>query len=130
MIYLPCTANILTRGHIECLEFLCKKDFVIVGLLTKKGLRGYKKELVSWEDRKYILEHLDIYGYTVVPQDSLDPTENIIGYECDTIASGDGWEKQEKKCIKKLGLKVINIRLQGEKKKKYSSSRILKRVST
>jgi len=127
MIYFPITCNILTRGHIECLEFLCKKDFVVGGLLTKKALRGYKKELVPWKDRKYILEHLDIYGYAIVPQNSLDPTENILGYECDAIASGDGWEKVETSAILKLKLKVINIKLKGERNgKKYSSSKIIK----
>lgn len=128
MIYFPVSCNVLTPGHIKCLEFLCKKDFVIVGLLTAKALKGYKKEIVPFEDRKFILEHIDIYDFAIVPQESLDPTENIIGYECDAIASGDGWEKQELESIKKLGLKTINIKLNGEKKKKYSSSKIIKKI--
>lgn len=126
-IYFPITCNILTRGHIECLEFLCEKDSVVGGLLTKKALRGYKKEIVPFKDREYILQKLKIFPFTVVAQDSLDPTENIIAHNCNTIASGDGWEKQELECIKKLKLKVINIKLKGERNgKKYSSSKIIK----
>lgn len=110
MIYLPATINVLTKGHIRLIEKLCMKDFVIVGLLTSKALKGYKKERVPYKDRKYILDRLDIYGYMVVKQDSLDPSENIIKYGCTAIASGDGWEKSELQAIKDLKIKKINIK--------------------
>ena len=118
------TANILTPGHIKCLDYLTKKDSVIVGLLTSKALKGYKEELVPYKDREFVLDHVDVYGFAIVPQDSLDPSKNIQEYECDAIASGDGWEKVELGAIKKLKLKKIDIKLPGEKKKKYSSRKI------
>jgi glycerol-3-phosphate cytidylyltransferase-like family protein len=123
------SARILTPGHIKTLEFLCKKDFVVIGLLTAKAMKGYKEELVPFQDRKYILQMLDISPFMVVPQDTLDPTENIQKYNCDTIASGDGWEDCEFEAIKRLGLEVINIKLPGEKRKKYSSSKIIKKLN-
>ena len=81
------TANILTPGHIKCLDYLTKKDSVIVGLLTSKALKGYKEELVPYKDREFVLDHVDVYGFAIVPQDSLDPSKNIQEYECDAIAS-------------------------------------------
>lgn len=120
------TCNILTPGHIKCLEFLALKGDVVIGLLTTKALKGYKKELMPWKDRKYILEKLT--SSIIIPQDSLNPTKDILKYECDAIASGDGFEKQELDAIKKLGIKVINIRLGGEKKKMYSSSKIINKI--
>lgn len=128
-IYFPVTCNILTVGHIKCLEKLAKSGFVIVGLLTSRALRGYKKELVPFKDRKYILDTvaMAIGNIDVVPQDSLNPMQNIKQYKCNAIASGDGWELVEKKAIKKFRLKEINIKLKGEKKKKYSSSKIWKK---
>lgn len=128
-IYFPMTANVLTVGHIKCLEHLTQLGFVTVGLLTAKGLKGYKEEAVPFEDRKYILDTIAqaIKEMVVVSQDSLNPTKNIKRFGCNAIASGDGWEKGELESIKRLNLKRIDVRLKGETTKRYSSSKILKR---
>lgn len=125
VIYIPMTCNILTVGHIKVLESLPSNT--IVGLLTAKGLRGYKKELVPFKDRKFILSR--IFNGLIVPQDSLDPSRNLKKYRCDIIASGDGFEISELKAIKKLNIKPLHIKLKGEKSKKYSSSMIVKRIN-
>lgn len=124
-IYVPMSANILTKGHICLLEKLKRKGFVTVGLLTANAMRGYKKELVSYENREYIMETIAMAlgNIDIVPQDSLDPTENIKKYKCNAIASGDGWHIKEMKAIKKLNLNIININ-SGEK---IHSSDILKK---
>lgn len=125
-IYFPMTANVLTPGHIKCLEKLNKMGFVNVGLLTAKALKGYKEERQSYEDREYIMETvaMALGNIDVHPQDSLDPTENIKRLECNALASGDGFEKVEELAIKKLRLKRIDVKLHGEINKKYSSSKI------
>lgn len=97
---------------------------VIVGLLTRNALKGYKQEVVSFKDRLEIIKTVTngIMGeFLVVPQDSLDPSDNIKKYQPKAIASGDGWEKCELEAIKKHRLKKINI----DFPKKYSSSAIL-----
>lgn len=129
MIYFPMTVNILTPGHIKCLEELTNKDSVVVGLLTAKALEGYKKEIVPFKDRLFILENLSIVSHgsvLITPQNSLNPIKNIKKYNCWAIASGDGWEDEELKAINKAGITAINIKLPKEKTKKYSSSKILK----
>lgn len=125
------TCNVLTVGHIKCLEHLKRLGFVYVGLLTAQALKGYKKEVVPFEDRKYILETVAVAlgRIDVVPQDSLDPTENVKRYSCTAIASGDGWEASELKAIKKLKLERIDIKLKGEKTKQYSSSAIINELT-
>lgn len=114
MIYFPMTANILTVGHIKALELLVKEDFVRVGLLTKEALEGYKPELVSYEERKFILESIikgfeDWEDIKVVPQDSLDPSANIRKYRITSFASGDGFEPIELEAIKTYNLKKITF---------------------
>lgn len=130
-IYFPMSARILTPGHIKALEVLNKQGFVTVGLLTAKALKGYKPEIVPYEDRFYILETIAyaLGGIEIVPQDSLDPLENLKKYKAEALASGDGFEKVELDAIKKLKLEKIEVRLHGEKKngKLYSSSKILKK---
>jgi len=110
-IYFPMTCNVLTKGHIRCLEILSKKGLVIVGLLTSKALEGYKEELMPFEERKYILEivAMGIGNIIVVPQNSLDPIEKLQAFKCNAIASGDGFEKIERQAAKKLNLKKIRV---------------------
>lgn len=126
-IYFPMTANILTAGHVKCIEALAKRGFVTIGLLTKKALKGYKQEIVPYRDRKYIMDAIATYveDVTVVPQDSLDPTENLKKYRSTHIASGDGWEESERRAIAKLGITPIDLRLPRETSKRYSSTNIL-----
>ena len=125
-LYIPMTVNVLTPGHIKVLEILNKQGWVTVGLLTSDALKGYKKERMPYEDRKYVMDtvamalgHID-----VVPQDSLDPTSNIKKHGCTALASGDGFEDVELAAIKKLKLERIDVKLKGEKIKRYSSSKI------
>lgn len=126
-IYIPMSARVLTVGHIKVLEALNKIGFVVVGLLTAKALKGYKQEIVPYEDRHYIMETIAMAlgNVEIVPQNSLDPTYNIKKYKCTAIASGDGFEKEELAAIKKLKIQKINVRLEGETEKTYSSSKIL-----
>jgi glycerol-3-phosphate cytidylyltransferase-like family protein len=128
-IYFPMSARVLTVGHIKCLEYLNKLGFITVGLLTSKAMEGYKEEVVPYKDRFYILETVAIAlgGIDIVPQDSLDPTENIKKYKCVAIASGDGFCEEEQMAINKLKIETINIKLHGEKGKTYSSSNIFKK---
>ena len=125
-IYFPATCNVLVRGHIKALEILNRKGFVTVGLLTSKAMKGYKKELTSFEDRKYILDTIAMAlgNIDVIPQDSLDPTENIKKYKCNAIASGDGWHPKELRAIKKLNLKKIEF----DSKHRIHSSDLWKKI--
>lgn len=110
-ILFPISGRVLTAGHIKCLEQLNKIGFVYLSLLTKKALKGYKEEIVPYDERFYIMETVAIAlgGIEVVPQNSLDPSTNIRKYKCSAIASGDGWEEEELKAIKKFKLEKINL---------------------
>lgn len=133
-IYLPISARLLTRGHIEAIEWLRdykdqKHPFIHIGLLTDKALKGYKKPIMKFKDRLKILETVangirDKWGYHCVwvhPQNSLDPSENIKKLRPVAIASGDGWEHCELKAIKKFKLLKIDIKLP----KKHSVTKII-----
>ncbi len=136
-IYFPATISILTPAHIKCLRWLVnyknqKHPDIIIGLLTEKALKGYKKSVLPFKDRKYILETIaegirdrfDMHCVRVVSQNSLDPYNNIKKYRPVALASGDGWEKCELEAIKKCKLLKIDIPLP----KVYSSTAILKKI--
>ncbi len=126
VIYIPMTADILHAGHIKSLRWLDEQcDFLVVGLITDEGLKGYKKPIMPYKDRKIILDELRCV-HKVVPQNSLSPEENIKKYRPDAIASGDGWEPAELSVIKKYKLKVIDI--ENGPWKRYSSTAIKKKI--
>lgn len=136
------SADILTGGHIKCIEWLRdyqhqKHPSIIIGLLTDKALKGYKKNVVPFKDRKYILDVIaegirDRFGshcVRVVAQDSLNPYNNLKEYKAVMLASGDGFEPEEIKAAKKAKCQLLNIKLKGEKKSKlYSSTNIKKKI--
>lgn len=126
-IYFPMTVNILTAGHIRCLEYLAERGFVTIGLLTDGALKGYKPVIMPFEDRKFIMETVACAynNIRVVPQESLNPIKNLRRFAYTHLASGDGFEQVELDAIKKLGLKKIEIRLPHEHQKSYSASRVL-----
>ena len=119
MIYFPVTCDVITPGHIKCFRWLQEKDEVIIGLLTSEALDGYKKNVVPYTDRLFVLEALT--DIKIVPQTTLNPKENLIKYECDKIASGDGWEDAELSAINELGIETVEIDFPG---KRYSSSQL------
>jgi len=123
MIYLPATIKILTAGHVKVFKQLGRKDELTVGLLDEEALKGYKECVMSFDDRKTILESIR-WVDKVVRQSSLNPYENLVKYRATHIASGDGWELEELEAIKKAGVKIINVKLPGEGKKLYSSTKI------
>ena len=134
IVYFPMSCRILTVGHIRCLKWL--RDYknqqhplIIVGLLTDKAMKGYKDPIIPFKDRLEIMEvitmgtrdRFDMRCVWVVPQDSLDPSQNIKRYKPVALASGDGFEPCELKAIKRFKLLKINIDLP----KKYSSTDII-----
>lgn len=127
-IYFPVSCRILTPGHIQCLKYLKKRGKVVVGLLTKNAMKGYKSEGMSFKDREYVLKTVAqaLGGIRIVAQNNLNPLWNVNKYKCNALASGDGFELGEEQAIKLMKLKRIDIKLKGERSKSYSSSAVAK----
>lgn len=126
-IYFPMTADILHPGHLKSIRWLERRcDCLLIGLITDKGLKGYKKPIMPFKDRFFMLDGLWGKNINIIGQDSLNPEKNIKKYRPDSIASGDGWEKEELKVIKKYHLGVINIK--NKSWMGYSSSALKKKI--
>jgi len=108
VIYVPMTCHILVVGHVRILKKLTKKGKVIVGLLTDKALKNYKKNVTPFKDRLCILSALDL-NIKIVSQNTLNPYNNLRKYKCTALASGDGFEECEIEASKKLGIKLIEV---------------------
>lgn len=109
-VYIPMTCNVLVPGHIRLIDELLQYGEVIIGLLTKDALDGYKQERMPLKDRMFVLDRAvgcpEVY---IVPQTSLDPSDNIKMFACDALATGDRFEEVEQAAIEKLNLKPLVI---------------------
>lgn len=133
------TADIITVGHIMFLEEIAdmyKDPAIYIGLLTDTALRGYKRPIMDFRDREYIVRHIRVekVGRNCIvgvwKQTSLNPYKNMKKLRVSAIGSGDGFEQIEISAAKKLGCKLVNIQLPIENKgqKYYSSTAIKQKI--
>lgn len=122
--YIPMTADLFHAGHLDviCETYLQYK--VIIGLLTDKAIRDYKGKspITPFEERFRILK-ANTYVYLVVPQETIDPYDNLIKYEVDVVVSGDGFEKEELDAISKAGVEPLTVGI-----KNHSTTNLIKKI--
>ncbi len=106
LVYVGLAADILHQGHINILKHAKKLGNVVVGLLTDKAISTYKKiPHLNYEQRKIVIENIKFVD-KVIPQETLDYTENLIKIKPNFVVHGDDWKKGIQKNVR---LKVIKI---------------------
>ncbi|MCG8608656.1 phosphoenolpyruvate mutase [bacterium] len=92
-VYVGMAADILHFGHLNIIKEAQKLGEVTVGLLTDRAIASYKRLPISpYAQRKLIVEN--IKGVQrVVPQDTLDYTENLRKLKPDFVVHGDDWRE-------------------------------------
>lgn len=90
--YCGMCADIIHIGHINIIDEAQKLGVpVVIGLLTDQAICSYKKlPLMTFEHRKFIIEHIKGVDQ-VVPQNTLDYTENLLIYKPKYVVHGDDW---------------------------------------
>ena len=92
-IYIGMSADLVHPGHLNIIEQARKLDGeIIIGLLTDKAIASYKRlPFMNYEQRKIVVAN--IKGVTeVVPQETLDYTENLLKIKPDYVVHGDDWK--------------------------------------
>jgi len=100
IVYAIVVGDLFHYGHLQSLEKSRSfGDYLICGVLTSKGLEDYrKKSVANYDERKAVISNLRCVD-RVMPQNSLDPTENLkkIYQEFPNsqiiLVHGDNWEK-------------------------------------
>jgi len=87
------SADLLHPGHINILKKASELGEVVVGVLTDKAIASYKRlPFMSFEQRKEVVEN--IKGVSkVVPQETLDYTDNLNLIKPDIVVHGDDWKE-------------------------------------
>ncbi len=106
-VYVGLSADILHEGHINILKIANKFGEVIVGLLTDEAISSYKSiPHLSYKQREIILKNMRLVR-KVIPQKTLDYTQNLRLIKPDYVVHGDDWKtgvqkKTRSKVIKEL----------------------------
>ena len=92
IVYVGLSADILHEGHINILKAANSLGKVIVGLLTDKAISTYKKlPLLNYKQREIVLKNIK-YVKKVIPQNTLDYSDNLIKLKPNYVVHGDDWK--------------------------------------
>ena len=90
-VYIAMSADLIHNGHINVINEGTKLGDVYIGLLTDEAISSYKRlPLLPYDDRKKIFEN--IKGVVeVIPQKTLNYTDNLKMLKPDYVVHGDDW---------------------------------------
>lgn len=85
-------ADFINAGHINVLNKASSLGEVTVGLLTDEAMATYKRlPVMNYEKRKIVVNSLKGVK-AVIPQTTLDYTENLLKLQPDYVVHGDDWK--------------------------------------
>ena len=92
-VYVGMSADLIHPGHLNILMKASELGEVTVGLLTDNAIASYKRlPFMEFEMRKNVLESIK-YVSNVIPQNTLDYTENLKNLKPDFVVHGDDWKE-------------------------------------
>jgi len=107
IVYVGLSADILHEGHINILKVANSLGKVIVGLLTDKAISTYKKlPLLNYKQREIVLKNIK-YVKKVIPQNTLDYSDNLIKLKPNYVVHGDDWKTGIQKKTRQKVIKVL-----------------------
>ena len=92
-VYVGMSADLIHPGHINLLKEAAKLGNITIGLLTDKAIASYKRlPYMNYDQRKEVIEN--IKGVVkVIPQDTLDYSDNLRLIKPDIVVHGDDWKE-------------------------------------
>lgn len=109
LIYAGMAADIIHYGHINLIRKAAKKGYLIVGVLSDKAIKSYKrKPIFTYKQRKFIIEN--IKGVKkVVKQNTLSYVSNLKKYKPSFVIHGNDWKKGSQKKTREDVINCLNI---------------------
>ena len=106
-VYVAMAADLIHPGHLNIIKEAQKLGEVIIGLTTDKGIASYKRlPVLDYEQRKIIMEN--IKGVSMImPQETLDYTENLRKLKPDYVVHGDDWKEGVQRQTRERVIEVL-----------------------
>jgi len=91
VVYVGMSADLIHPGHINVIRRAAELGDITIGLLTDSAIASYKRlPHMKFEQRRSVVESLKGVS-AVVPQHTLDYTENLQRIRPDFVVHGDDW---------------------------------------
>ncbi len=106
-VYVGMSADLVHPGHINIIKKASELGEVIIGLLTDSAIASYKRiPHMTYDMRKSVVEN--IKGVSrVIPQKSLDYTDNLIDIKPDFVVHGDDWKEGVQKHTRQQVIDIL-----------------------
>ena len=106
-VYIGLSADILHEGHIKILQHASKFGKVTIGLLTDEAITSYRQlPHLNYKQREVILKNIRFVD-RVIPQKTLDYTENLHLIKPHYVLHGDDWRTGIQKATRHKVIKVL-----------------------
>ena len=100
-------SDFLHHGHVNIIEKAAEYGDLTIGLLTDRAIASYKRvPFLDFKDRSKILMSIKSVK-KVIPQQSLDYTENLIKIKPDFVLHGDDWKNGVQKETRNKVIKTL-----------------------
>ena len=107
-VYIAISAEVLHHGHINLIKKASEYGELIVGVLTDEAITTYKRlPVLSYEERSFIIENINGVK-KVVPQETLDYTDNLNKFRPDYVFHGDDWKEGVQSKIRQEVINTLN----------------------
>jgi phosphoenolpyruvate phosphomutase len=91
-VYVGMSADLIHPGHLNILNKAAELGQVTVGVLTDSAIISYKRlPYMDYEQRADIVTNLKAV-FEVIPQSTLDYSENLKALKPDYVVHGDDWK--------------------------------------
>jgi len=91
-VYVGMSADLIHPGHLNILKVASELGQVTVGVLTDSAIASYKRlPYMNYEQRADIVSNLKTVS-DVIPQSTLDYSENLKALKPDYVVHGDDWK--------------------------------------
>lgn len=92
-VYIGMSADLIHPGHLNIIKKAAELGEVTIGLLTDRAIASYKRvPFMSFEQRREIVESIKGVSH-VIPQDTLDYSQNLRFLRPDYVVHGDDWRE-------------------------------------
>lgn len=100
-------ADPVHSGHVRVLGEAAKLGNVTVGLLTDQAIASYKRvPYLTYEQRKVVIESMRQVS-CVVPQPTLDYTDNLRMLRPDIVVHGDDWQTGVQAAVRRAVIETL-----------------------
>ena len=107
-VYIAMSADILHNGHLNIIKEGAKLGKVIIGVLTDDAIVSYKRlPFLEFSLRSTIIENIKGV-HKVIPQTTLDYTDNLILVKPDYVLHGDDWKNGVQKTVRQKVIEIIS----------------------